>query len=94
MRRGGLLNFLLSIELFWYQASLCVLHSLIDYRLPGLELEQGLHNVVNHDDRAALVSALTALCIARRDFVAAGDDYGRSVLAPYGFIQPEQRAIL
>ncbi|MGA7128906.1 MAG: hypothetical protein WBZ19_21495 [Chthoniobacterales bacterium] len=39
-----------------------------------------LTSVVNHDDRAALVCAFTALCVAADDFVAVGDGDGWIVL--------------
>ena len=52
--------------------------------------------VKNHDDRAALVCALTALCVAARQFTAVGDDdYGWIILPPYQKFAPwAQKVIL
>ena len=47
-----------------------------------------------HDDRAAFVCALTAVCVAAGDFVAVGDDDGWIVLPPRRFIQPAQWSLL
>ena len=44
------------------------------YLLPGRKLVAGLSTITNHDDRAALVCALTALCVAVGDFTAVGDN--------------------
>ena len=35
-------------------------------------------DVTNHDDRAALICALTALCVAAGDYTAVGDTDGGS----------------
>jgi len=43
--------------------------------------------VTNHDDRAALVCALTALCVAARDYTAVGDEDGWIILPPSSFVQ-------
>jgi hypothetical protein len=62
--------------------------SLIDYCLPGRRLERQISDVRNHDDRAALVCALTALVVAKGEFVAVGDDVdGWMILPPRHFIQ-------
>ena len=52
--------------------------------------------IKNHDDRAALVCALTALCVAAGQFTAVGDDdYGWIILPPYQEFAPwAQEAIL
>ena len=52
--------------------------------------------VTNHDDRAALVCALTALCVAAKQFTAVGDnDYGWIILPPYQKFAPwAQKAIV
>lgn len=52
--------------------------------------------VKNHDDRAALVCALTALCVAAGQFTAVGDDnYGWIILPPYRQFAPwAQKAIV
>ncbi len=65
-----------------------VLAALLAYCLPGRQLAQDLAAVVNHDDRAALVCALSALCVVKGDFVAVGDDDGWIILPPKSFIQP------
>ncbi|OJF94367.1 hypothetical protein AX761_18760 [Rhizobium sp. 58] len=79
---------------FKHLATTSVLRSLIEHCLPGRQLESNLSSVVNHDDRAAVICALTALCVAVGDFVAAGDDDGWIILPPRRFIQSEQWALL
>ncbi|MGF1623263.1 MAG: hypothetical protein ACFCVH_00155 [Alphaproteobacteria bacterium] len=58
------------------------LAGLIARLLPGRALRFAPADLRNHDDRAALVCAATALCIARRSYVAVGDDHGRIILPP------------
>lgn len=70
------------------------LQALIDHLLPGRTLTGDLTAVVNHDDKAALVCALSALGVAAGDFVAVGDDDGWIMLPPRAFIQPAQWALL
>ncbi|MCO5081818.1 MAG: hypothetical protein M9955_09200 [Rhizobiaceae bacterium] len=71
-----------------------VLASLIAHCLPGRQLAGDLLAIVNHDDRAALVCALSALCVAKGDFVAVGDDDGWIILPPKNFIPPAQWQLL
>ncbi|MDR6955519.1 hypothetical protein J2X65_004899 [Ancylobacter sp. 3268] len=71
------------------------LRGLVEYLLPGRRLVMDPAGLVNHDDRAALVCALTALCVAADDFVAVGDaDDGWIILPPRRIIQPAQWALL
>ncbi len=70
------------------------LRALIDHLLPGRRPTRDLAEVVNHDDRAALVCALSALAVAAGDFVAVGDEDGWIILPPRTFIQPPQWALL
>ncbi len=70
------------------------LRALIDHLLPERTLTGDLAAVVNHDDRAALVCALSALAVAAGNFVAVGDDDGWIILPPRTFIQPAQWALL
>jgi hypothetical protein len=63
------------------------LQNLLSYLLPGRATVQPLGSVTNHDDRAALVCALTALAFAAGDFTAVGDDDGWIVLPPRCFVQ-------
>ncbi len=58
------------------------LSGLIDYLLPGRISELDLASLMNHDDRAALVCAITALCVTTGDFTAVGDTDGWIVLPP------------
>jgi hypothetical protein len=51
-------------------------------------LLQTLEGVVNHDDRAALVCAATALCVASGDYTAVGGQDGWIILPPLVFIKP------
>lgn len=62
------------------------LERLIAHHLPGRRLEQGLAIVTNHDDRAALICAITALGVANDDYVAVGDEDGWIILPPRDFI--------
>lgn len=55
---------------------------LIHAVLPGRCLSFAPDRLRNHDDRAALVCAITALCVAQRRYIAVGDDNGRIVLPP------------
>jgi hypothetical protein len=58
------------------------LQRLMTHLLPGRASELRLETVTNHDDRAALVCALTALCVASGDFTAVGDADGWIILPP------------
>jgi hypothetical protein len=55
--------------------------------LPDRSLTQSFDGVTNHDDRAALVCAMTALCVASGAFSAVGDEDGWIVLPPRNFIR-------
>jgi hypothetical protein len=50
--------------------------------LAGRPLRGPLQHIRNHDDRAAIVRAITALCIAARRYTAVGDDDGYIILPP------------
>ena len=79
---------------FQHLATKGVLQALIEHCLPGRSLALDPSSVVNHDDRAALVCALSALSVAADDFVAVGDDDGWIVLPPRQFIQSRQWSLL
>ncbi len=65
-----------------------LLKRLIGHLLPGRDLASRIEEVANHDDRAALVCALTALCVAANDFTAVGDDNdGWIILPSRAFVQ-------
>ena len=53
-------------------AGLGTLDHLLAHLLPGRSPAEPFPAVTNHDDRAALVCALTALCVAAGDYVAVG----------------------
>jgi hypothetical protein len=55
--------------------------------LPGRAVATGWASVTNHDDRAALVCALTALGVASGNYVAVGDDDGWIVLPPRALVR-------
>jgi hypothetical protein len=64
------------------------IESLIGHLLPGRSV-QDLNDVSNHDDRAGLLCALTALCIAADDYTAVGEaGDGWIILPPRSLIQP------
>jgi hypothetical protein len=65
-----------------------VLRRLLAHLLPGRAPVAPFAAVVDHDSRAGLVCALTALCLAAGDFVAVGDEQGWIILPPAVFIAP------
>ncbi|MBS3847464.1 hypothetical protein KD146_02020 [Devosia sp. BSSL-BM10] len=62
------------------------LERLLTHHLPGRRLAGDLANVRNHDERAALVCAITALGVARADYLTVGDADGWIMLPPRAFI--------
>jgi Protein of unknown function (DUF429) len=64
------------------------LGDLAEALIPGRRLVHSFESVTNHDERAAIVCALTALCVATGDYTAVGDDDGWIVLPPHRFIRP------
>jgi hypothetical protein len=70
------------------------LRRLMTHLLPGRAPALSFDGVTNHDDRAALVSALTALCVAAGDFTAVGDADGWMILPPRLFTRSWARADL
>lgn len=73
---------------FQHLAAENVLNALIEHCLPGRTVRQDLTAVVNHDDRAALICALSALCVAKGAFVAVGDDDGWIILPRAALFSP------
>lgn len=56
---------------------------LMKHMLPGRQLQPHLTAIMNHDHRAGVVCALTALSVAAGDFLAVGDpDDGDIILPP------------
>jgi hypothetical protein len=55
---------------------------LLNRVLPGRLSAERFEGVTNHDDRAAIVCALTALCVAAGDYTAVGDGDGWIILPP------------
>jgi hypothetical protein len=62
--------------------------------LPGRRFARAPADLTDHDERAALVCALSALCVAAGDYTAVGDQDGWIILPPYGLLQPWARADL
>ncbi len=59
------------------------LRGLIERLLPGRQIATDLATVQDHEERAALICAVTALCVACRKYVAVGDpENGYIVLPP------------
>jgi hypothetical protein len=79
---------------FRFLATDGTLQRLALHLLPGRRLCGSLDAVTNHDDRAALICALTALCVATGDFTAVGDSDGWIMLPPPGFTGAWARADL
>lgn len=71
---------------FRHLVAVGTLDRLLQDCLPGRRQEKPLSSVVNHDDRAALVCALTALCVASGDYTAVGAEDGWIVLPPITFL--------
>lgn len=63
------------------------LQRVLDHLLPGRVVAQAFETVTNHDDRAALVCALTALAVAANNFVAVGDQDGWIILPPKALVR-------
>jgi hypothetical protein len=61
---------------------------LIGHLLPRRTLLQSPTALTDHDERAAFVCALTALCVAANDYTAVGDHDGWIILPPYALLQP------
>ena len=72
---------------FQHLAGEGTLHRLVEHCLPGHSLARHSTAVINHDERAALVCALTALCVAVGDYTAVGDEDGWIILPPASFVQ-------
>lgn len=68
--------------------------NLLGYLLPGHIHEQAITQIRNHDDRAALVCAITALAVTVGKYSAVGDDNGWIILPPQPFITPWAKDIL
>jgi len=67
---------------------------LLQHALPARRFKQPVESITNHDDRAGFVCALTALCVAAREFTAVGDDDGWIILPPWKFIRSWARSAL
>ncbi len=67
---------------FTYLAETGHLESFLADLLPDRTLKRSLGSIRNHDDRAAFVCALTALCFASEDFAAVGDDVDGWIILP------------
>ena len=65
-----------------------VLTRLVSDLLPNRRLVDIFEAVTNHDDRAAVVCALTSLCVAASRYSSVGDRQGWIILPPRDFIQP------
>jgi hypothetical protein len=69
-------------------------HALMECLLPGRKPALDPNAITNHDDRAAFVCALTALCVVASQFVAVGDHDGWIILPPREFIRSPQWDLL
>lgn len=73
---------------FKYLAEEGILGRLLGDLLPDRNLAEDPKTVTNHDDRAALVCAMSALCVAQGWFTAVGDsDDGWIILPPRDHIK-------
>lgn len=64
-----------------------VLDAVLAHLLPG-RAAPSFDAITDHDERAALICALTALGVAADDYVAVGDAQGWIMLPPAGLIRP------
>ncbi|TNB48841.1 DUF429 domain-containing protein [Martelella lutilitoris] len=72
-----------------------LLRALLKHCLPERRMHEDLNRLENHDDRAALVCAVTALLIAAGSYSAVGDAAnGWIILPPRQFIADMQWALL
>lgn len=55
---------------------------LIRRLLPGRTIETSTANVLDHEHRAAVVCALTAMCVAHQQYVAVGDPRNGYIILP------------
>jgi hypothetical protein len=69
------------------------LQRVVAWLLPGRQVAS-FATVTNHDDRAALVCALAALCVAADDYSAVGNADGWVILPPGGLLQAWAQADL
>ena len=75
-------------DVFFRHLATCgTLEGVLAHLLPGREISFPLASVRNHDDRAALVCAMSALCVAAGDYTAVGDGDGWIMLPPRHFVQ-------
>lgn len=70
------------------------LAALLAHHLPGRSLTQSFESVTNHDDRAALVCAITALGVAGNNALAVGDADGWIILPPWALIAAWARPLV
>jgi hypothetical protein len=65
------------------------LHALIEYLLPDRSIKTSFTEITHHDESAAAICALAALCVAAGHYTVVGDKTdGWIVLPPRSFIQP------
>ena len=67
---------------FVHLASSQYLDRFVSCLLPGRKLTEPLSTIRNHDDRAALVCAITSLCVAIGDFTAVGGNLDGWIILP------------
>jgi hypothetical protein len=72
---------------YQHLVSVGTLKNLLARLLPRRACDQSMTDVTNHDDRAALVCAFTALAVAAGDFTAVGDTNGWIILPPRSFVR-------
>lgn len=76
-----------SSDVFYEALSLSgALSRLLERLLPGRAASFDFADFRNHDDRAAIVCAVTSLCVAAGDYTAVGDNDGWIVLPPYDLV--------
>jgi hypothetical protein len=67
---------------------------LLKHLAPQASFTRDPNSITNHDDRAAFVCALTALCVVAHKYSAVGDENGWIILPPIALIAPQFLQIL
>ena len=61
---------------------ICGLSGLLHHLLPGCKLDTALEDHTDHEHRAGIVCALTALSVCRRDYAGVGDPVDGDIILP------------
>ena len=65
-----------------------LLENLVEHLAPQTFCDNPIGKITDHDHRAAFVCALTAMCIAKNQYVAVGDPEGGQIILPPSDVWP------